>query len=598
MAYQPIENYGIIGDMRTAALIGLDGSVDWFCLPHFDSPSLFAAILDDRKGGRFSIAPVEKSVSTTQSYLSDTNVLVTRFQCKSGVAELTDFLPVDKSEKSQLVRTVLTLAGAVEFRMFCQPAFNYGRDVHKLRLSQDGASFKSIRQMVSLQSSVALTESGDGSAFAEFALNAGERAFFVLSPGDSLEKAAIPQADQLLRDTVGYWRTWVSQCTYNGHWQEMVRRSALTLKLLTFAPTGAVIAAATTSLPETIGGERNWDYRFTWIRDASLMLRSLLRIGFHAEAEHFLQWLEARLDAMAPHQSLQIMYGLDGRQPLSEETLGHLDGYRNSKPVRIGNAAYGQLQLDIIGELMDLVYLFDEIAKPISPALWSRLRGQIDWVCNNWQRKDEGIWEVRGGRQHFVYSKLMCWVAIDRGLRLARRRRLDADSHHWTKTRDKIRDEIHSKGWNPERRAFTQAYGRPALDASTLMIPLAKFLPATHKRVLQTLDAIVQPISKGGLVQDDRVYRYNALDTPDGLSGEEGTFNICTFWLVEVLAGAGRHAQAKRVFSKMLRFGNHLGLLAEETGSKGEALGNFPQAFSHLALIDAASALADSESSE
>jgi GH15 family glucan-1,4-alpha-glucosidase len=392
---------------------------------------------------------------------------------------------------------------------------------------------------------------------------------------------------------VDYWRRWIAKCTYTGRWREVVHRSALALKLLTYEPTGAIVAAPTCSLPEGVGGERNWDYRFTWIRDAAFTLYGLMRIGFTQEAAQFMRWIEARCHELNTDGSLQIMYGIDGRHTLTEETLEHLDGYKGSRPVRVGNEAYNQLQLDIYGELMDSVYLYNKYGSPISYDLWANLRQLVNWVCDNWQRKDEGVWEVRGGQQHFLYSKLMCWVALDRGLRLADKRSFPADRDRWLKVRDQIYEEIMTKGWNPKREAFVQHYGSDSLDAANLMMPLVFFLSPTDPRMLSTLNAINSPPEKGGLVSNSLVYRYNVEETADGLQGEEGTFNICTFWLVEALTRAGRDNrarldEARLMFEQMLGYANHLGLYAEETGSRGEALGNFPQAFTHLALISAA----------
>ena len=385
----------------------------------------------------------------------------------------------------------------------------------------------------------------------------------------------------------------MAQCTYRGRWREMVERSALMLKLMTFEPTGAIIASPTCSLPEVLGGERNWDYRYTWIRDAAFTLYGLLRIGFTEEARAFMGWMEERSHELNPDGSLQIMYGIDGRHELKEEVLDHFEGYRGSRPVRIGNGAYGQLQLDIYGELMDAVYLYNKHGEPISYEFWTHLRGLINWVCKNWTRPDEGIWEVRGGQRHFVYSKIMSWVAIDRGLRLADKRSFPADRQLWIETRDTIYEEIMEKGWNPKVNSFVQSYGSDSLDASNLVMPLVFLMSPTDPRMLSTLDAINRSPKDGGLVSNSLVYRYNVDTSPDGLTGNEGTFNMCSFWLVEALTRAGRTDskrldEARLMFEKMLGYANHLGLYAEETGSTGEALGNFPQAFTHLALISAA----------
>ena len=430
-------------------------------------------------------------------------------------------------------------------------------------------------------------------------LEEGESAVFILreiNGGNCGVSLSAEEGEALFRDTVEYWRRWIAQCRYAGRWREMVHRSALALKLLTYEPTGAIVAAPTCSLPEGIGGERNWDYRYTWIRDSAFTVYAFLRLGFTHEAERFMHFISTLCNNPGPEGSLQIMYGLDGRKDLTEETLGHLDGYLGSKPVRIGNGAHAQLQLDIYGELLDSAYLFNKHGSPISYDMWQSLRTLVDWVCDNWRRKDEGVWEVRGGQQHFVYSKLMCWVALDRGIRLAQRRSFPADLVRWRTVRDVIHEEIMTLGWSAERRAFVQHYGSRALDAANLMMPLTLFVSPTDPRMLDTLDAMLLSPEKGGLVANGLVYRYNVLETRDGLRGEEGTFNICTFWLVEALTRAGkfrgeRLEAARLMFERMLGFANHVGLYAEETGPRGEALGNFPQAFTHLALISAATNL-------
>src|SRR5215203_3901422 len=563
MAYQPIENYGLIGDLRSTALVGTDGSIDWLRLPRFDSPSVFAAILDDEKGGRFKIAPMGDGVSRKQFYWPDTNVLVTRFFTPDGVGEVVDYMPVaaqtnGRERPRQLIRRVRVTRGVMTFRMECSPAFDYARQEHEaeITLKEDESTVFAIRQI----------EPGEGC-------------------GLSISEL---EEHELFMQTVEYWRRWLSKCTYTGRWREMVYRSALALKLLTYQPTGAIVAAPTCSLPEGIVGERNWDYRYTWIRDAAFTLYGLLRIGFTEEAEAFMHWLEMRCDEANPDGSLQLMYGIDGRKDLTEETLEHLEGYKGSRPVRIGNGAYDQLQLDIYGELMDAVYLYNKYGTPISYDLWTKLQKLIDWVCDNWHCKDEGIWEVRGGRGHSVYSKLMCWVAMDRALRLADKRSFPAERERWIKVRDQIYKDIMEKGWNPERKAFVQSYGSDTLDASNLIMPLVFFLSPKDPRMLSTLDATDRSPREGGLVSNSLVYRYDVEKTADGLMGEEGTFSLCTFWLVEALTRAGRVEEARLVFEQMLSYANHLGLYAEEIGPSGEALGNFPQAFTHLTLISAA----------
>jgi GH15 family glucan-1,4-alpha-glucosidase len=602
MAYLPIEDYGIIGDMHTAALVGMNGSIDWLCFPRFDSPSVFGAILDDEKGGRFRIAPAGGDVTSKQFYWPDTNVLLTRFLSPGGVGEITDFMPVDEpgpwAGEHQLVRRVRAVRGSMKLRLECRPAFDYARARHELKTCDErGVGFHSPELSLGLATAVPLKPDGRGGVSAEFTLEEGESVNFLLQQidrkSDCGRPLAVEEADTLFEHTVAYWRRWLSKCTYRGRWREIVHRSALVLKLFTYEPTGAIVAAPTCSLPEDIGGVRNWDYRYTWIRDAAFTLYAFMRIGFTEEAARFMEWIEARCHELEPDGSLQVLYGIDGRHNAPEEILEHLEGYRGSRPVRIGNGAAHQLQLDIYGELMDAVYLYNKYGSPISYDLWRELRKMLDWVCRNWQREDYGIWEVRGETRHFVYSKLMCWVALDRGLRLAEKRSFPADRDRWLKTRDAIYGEIHSRGWNAERQAFVQALDGDALDAANLIMPLVFFMSPSDPRMLKTMDAINRSPKRGGLVSDSLVYRYKVEEAPDGLAGKEGTFNMCTFWLVEALTRAGhvdprRLEQARLLFEKMLGYANHLGLYAEEIGKCGEALGNFPQGFTHLGLISAA----------
>lgn len=608
MAYQPIENYGVIGDMHTAALVGMNGSIDWCCFPHFDSPSIFAAILDDEKGGRFKISPIgdhgvgssEDGIRHKQLYLPETNVLVTRFLCPDGVGEVTDFMPTGNSSDAPsshlLVRRVQVVRGSMGFEMLCQPAFNFARDEHRIEMHERGGCFRSPQLDLELVSDLALSER-NGAITASFELSEGASVFFVLrqlAPGEAGGPPITAQeVEHLQLQTVDYWHHWISQCTYRGRWREMVTRSALALKLLTFEPTGAIVAAPTCSLPEDFSGVRNWDYRYTWIRDASFTLYALLRIGFHEEATRFMGWLDRIIHHHDPQSPLQIMYGIDGQRDISEEILGHLEGYRGSRPVRVGNAAFNQFQLDIYGELMDSVYLYNKHASPISYDLWRYLRKMINWLCDNWHRADHGIWETRGGKKQFVYSKVMCWVALDRALRTAQARSFPADYDRWLKTRDQIYEEVMTRGWNERRRAFVQHYQSESLDASNLIMPLVFFLAPNDPRALGMLEAISRSPSEGGLLSDSLVYRYNWKEFSDGVHGDEGTFNMCTFWLVEAMTRAGwtnkkRLGEARLIFEKMLGYANHLGLYSEETGSRGEAMGNFPQAFTHLALISAA----------
>ncbi|HYE95261.1 MAG TPA: glycoside hydrolase family 15 protein [Rubricoccaceae bacterium] len=604
--YLPIEDYGLVGNMRTAALVGKNGSVDWLCLPHFDSPSVFGALLDAEKGGRFEVAPAGNGYRTRQVYWPDTNVLVTRFAGPDGAAEVIDYMPVGADLREggyhRLIRRVEVLRGAVEVRMRCAPAFSYARQRHTVELVDGAAVFEAEDGMaLALTSTFPLVQEGEAVA-ARCPMRAGDTATFVvrlLAPDERApEPLTAEEEERLRRNTIAFWRSWLEKCTYTGRWREAVRRSALVLKLLTFEPTGAIVAAPTTSLPEYIGGARNWDYRYAWIRDAAFTLYGLLRIGFTEEVRAFIGWLQSRCEAApdpsGPAGPLQIVYGIDGRRDLTERTLDHLDGYRGSRPVRIGNGAAGQIQLDIYGELLDAIYLYDKYGTPVTYDFWRELVRYLDWVCAHWEVEDEGIWEVRGPKQQFVYSKLMSWVALDRGLRLAQKRSLPAPRARWLDVRDRIFERILKEGWSEERQAFVQAFGGTALDASNLLMPLVFFLGPNDPRVLATLDATLKTPEEGGLTYDCLVWRYNLSEVDDGVEGErEGAFNLCTFWLVEALARAGRTEperleRAYVLFEKMLGYSNHLGLFAEQTGLSGQARGNFPQAFSHLGLISAA----------
>ena len=593
MTYQPIENYGVIGNLETVALVGLDGSIDFLSFPEFDSPTIFAALLDDEKGGRFRITPHLGDAKRTQMYLPDTNVLMTRFLAPTGVAEILDFMPIaDDAHHSGIVRRVRTVRGVVRFRAQCAPRFDYGRAKHTVRRQKDGVVFRSSgadKTVVRLRSTRKL-QVADGDVVADFSLGAGQHVDFYLEdgratggPGASLQEWCEHSFDE----TVRYWHNWSSHSSYTGRWREVVQRSALTLKMLTSRKHGSLVAAATFGLPEGIGGERNWDYRFTWIRDSSFTLYALLRLGYTEEAHGFMQWIEARCDELEPDGSLQIMYGIDGRHRLPEKQLKHFEGYEGSQPVRIGNAAYGQLQLDIYGELMDSVYLYDKYGSPISIDLWANLQRLINWVCKNWRRKDEGIWEVRGGQREFLYSRLLCWVAVDRGLRLADRRSLPAPIVRWRKVRNAIYEDILANFWSEKKKAFVQYKGCDTLDAACLLMPMVRFISPNDPRWLSTLDAVGRE-----LVDDSLVYRYRVGDAAsDGLEGDEGTFNMCSFWYVECLARSGQLDRARLLFEKMLGYANHLGLFSEELGPSGEHLGNTPQAFTHLGLISAAFAL-------
>ncbi len=592
MAYKPIESYGVIGDMYSLALVGTDGSIDWCCLPRFDSPSVFGAILDDQIGGFFKIAAAHDETQFRQMYLPETNILITRFLSPDGVGETVDFMPVtaalsERGKRHEIVRIVRGVRGQVAFRAECRPAFDYAGAKHEIQIEQNRAVFSTPATTLSLMCPYALQADGAG-AVVEFTLGPNESATFILSLGGEHHES--PQQLQLhgeeaLQETIALWKQWVEKCCYTGRWREMVVRSALALKLLTYAPTGAIIAAATCSLPEEIGGVRNWDYRYTWIRDSAFTINAFLRLGYTDEAAAFMNWLQQR--ATEPDTAtgpLQTLYGVDGRCDLKEITLDHLDGYRGSKPVRIGNLASQQLQLDIYGELVDSIYLYDKNGTQISYDLWIYLRRILAWVCANWERPDHGIWEVRRDPEHFVYSKVQCWVALDRGLRIAWARGLPADWERLRNSSDAIYESIMQRGWNPERGAFMQYFGGSALDASILQLPMSGFVSPTDPRMLSTLQRVQEE-----LVSDSLVHRYElGKAVGDGLTGVEGTFSICTFWMVEALSRAGRLDEARFIFETMLTYANHLGLYAEEVGPTGEALGNFPQALTHLGLINAA----------
>ncbi|WP_164010728.1 glycoside hydrolase family 15 protein [Pyxidicoccus trucidator] len=593
----PIEDHGIIGDLRTVALIGNEGTLDWLCYPHFDSPSVFGALLDPDRGGHWRIAPTPDGVLKKQFYWPDTNVLVTRFYTPDGVGELVDFMPMSRQGRGvrEVLRRVRVVRGEMSFQLECFPAFNYARDSHETRLIHGGATFSSETLKLTLVSSVPL-EKAERGVRASFTLHENQSAVFSLREGARPSCQELvhshESAEVLFRDTVDYWRHWLSGCNYRGRWRETVQRSALALKLMTFEPTGAIVAAPTCSLPEFPGGTRNWDYRFCWLRDAAFTVYAFLRIGFKDEAAAFMRWVEKRC-AENGDGPLPLMFAVDGSRVPDEVELSHLSGYGGARPVRIGNAAADQLQLDIYGELMDSVYLSNKHAAPISYDFWRHLRRLVDWVCNHWNQPDEGIWEVRGGRRHFVYSKLMCWVAVDRAIRLADKRSFPADRPKWLAVRDTLFEDIMSQGWSQEREAFIQAYDHEALDAANLLMPLVFFLSPVDPRMLSTLDRIRRPPSKGGLVSDGLVFRYDVDATLDGIPGREGTFNLCSFWLVEAMTRASVARpdlleEARLTFERMLGYANHVGLYAEQTGMSGEALGNFPQALTHLSLISAA----------
>jgi GH15 family glucan-1,4-alpha-glucosidase len=592
MSFEPIENYGVIGNMRSIALAGTNGSIDFLCYPCFDSPTIFAALLDDERGGRFQIKPELNHCRVRQLYLPDTNILITRFLAEEGVAELTDFMPISLvgEQPNEIVRMVKVVRGEVQFTMLCQPRFNYALCGHTVRIEDHCAIFvpqTDACPAMALYSTTGLQQDSQD-ARSEFRLRAGEKATFIFGAVRPAEQQPeMERIEERFHETSHFWRKWIGKSKYKGRWREIVNRSALMLKLLISREHGSLIAAPTFSLPEEIGGVRNWDYRFTWLRDASFTLYALIRLGFVDEAEAFIEWIKGRLSDDAERGPLQVMYGVDGRQKLDESSLDHLRGYEHSRPVRIGNAAYRQLQLDIYGEMMDSIYLANKYGKAISYAGWQNVERLLSWLGKNWQRPDEGIWEVRGGTREFLHSRLMCWVAFDRALRLAQKRSLSGPFQQWQDARDAIRDDIFTNFWDDELQSFVQSKGTKDLDASVLLMPLMRFISPVDPMWLSTMRAI-----EGRLIEDTLVYRYEAQrSNVDGIPGGEGSFTACSFWYIECLARAGELEKAQLLFEKMLGYANHLGLYSEELGSDGRHLGNFPQAFTHLALISAATYL-------
>jgi pentatricopeptide repeat protein len=597
--YPNIGDHGLIGDLQAAALVTTDGTVDFFCCPRFDSPSIFASLLDAERGGYFSIKPASEGYISKQLYFPDTAMLITRFMTPDGVGEVLDFMPVIEgkpTDRHRLVRHLRVARGTMQFVLEIQPRFNYGRSGHTIEVSESGAVFRAEDGMHLTLHTAGRVDPAQGGAMAERAGD-GLRAMFTMREGESgkglvLESMggqpraiAAEELDQMADDTAAYWKRWLGRSTYTGRWREMVNRSAMTLKLLTYEPTGAPVAAATFGLPEETGGERNWDYRFTWIRDGSLTMHALANLGYLEEAGRFGMWLRDRVAEHVGEASgpLKIMYRVDGSSDLIEETLDHFEGWRGSKPVRIGNGAADQLQLDIYGEALDALFSGVEQGLPVAHRGWQELTKVIDWVSDNWDQPDEGVWETRGGRQDFTYGRFQCWVALDRAIRMAEHTGRPANIAKWIVERDRLYNQIMERGWNEKAGAFIQHYGTDVLDSSLLLMPLEGFIPPLDPMWLSTLRAIDQQ-----LVSDSLVYRYNPAASPDGLHGSEGTFSLCTFLYVDALARAGRLDDAVLTFEKMQTYGNHLGLFSEEIGPTGEQLGNFPQAFTHLSLINAA----------
>jgi GH15 family glucan-1,4-alpha-glucosidase len=584
MTYRPISDYGVIGDMHSAALVSRGGSIDWLCFPRFDAPSVFAAILDHERGGRFAIQP-QGEHRVSQDYLPDTNVLVTSFHADGGRATLTDFMPMSDdvaASPHEVIRIVRCESGRMTLECLFQPRLDYGRSATDLAPAPKGVVARNGSSCLSLSSTVPF-EVSDGAARVIFTLQAGESIGFVLG---WQEDGPRPLGDYdiygKLGSTEAYWRTVASDWHYQGRWSDAVKRSGLALHQLLYAPTGAICAAVTTSLPEQIGDHRNWDYRFCWLRDAAFTLDVFHRLGHTVDTSPFLGWLGSfPLDSL---EEVQTLYGIGCETEVQEYVVDHLEGYRGSRPVRIGNAAARQLQLDIYGEILLSLASFYRAGGYIDDGLWSLIERLVEAAVDNWRLPDHGIWEVRGERRHFVYSKLMCWVAVDRGIRLAKALRKPVDIGRWQEARKAIREDILTRGWNERVGAFTQAYGSDALDASVLFMPLVGFIPGQDPHMESTILRIQRDLSVNGLVR-----RYLPSQADDGLGTDEGTFTMCTFWLVGCLVKLGRLDEAQALFERVISLSNHVGLFSEMMDPEsGEFLGNYPQAFTHIALIHTA----------
>jgi GH15 family glucan-1,4-alpha-glucosidase len=590
--YPLIEDHALIGNGLTASLVDRDGAIDWACFPRFDSGSVFGRILDADRGGLWAIRP-SPPYTTQRGYADDTNVLRTWFRTAGGEVELVDFMPPPlvppaRSSESTIVRIVRGRRGSVDVGIRFDPRFDYGRQPATWT-AQPGGGVRAAagRAVLTLNTNVPL-EIGDAGAEGRWRVRPAEEYVFVLTfreaPSALWHGERVSLAHRLLQETEGYWRQWIRRCAYRGEYADRVHRSALVLKLLDYAPTGAIVAAPTTSLPEKLGGVRNWDYRYSWIRDTAFTLYALYGLGYREEGEAFLDWV---LD-VAGHDpaSVQVVYGIGGETAIEEHELGHLEGYEGSRPVRIGNAAHAQKQLDIYGEILDCAFLFHKHGGSVSAELWEFLQTIVDYVCRVWTEPDQGLWEVRSGPRHFVYSKALCWVAVDRGLRLARATGRPADVERWERVAEHIHAEVLARGYDRRAGTFTQAYDHPELDASALALLLRNVLPASDPRMVSSVDRVVDALSDDGFL-----LRY-APRVDDGLPGGEGAFLMCSFWLADCYAEMGRLVEARMLFERLLAVGNDVGLYAEELDpSTGRHLGNFPQAFTHVALINAALSL-------
>lgn len=580
-SYLPIEDYGIIGNLKTVALVSLYGSIDYMCFPRFDSPSVFCKLLDANKGGFFSISPQMKDVVAKQLYLPDTNVLVSRFFSDEGIAEIIDYMPVKENEA--IVRRVSTIRGKISYHVRCAPRFNYASVTHQAQKNKNGILFnpeKADQPSLILQSEIGLNIEGDD-AVCSFDLKEDDVACFVLQKNnDGIKEQANEFVKRTYQSTINFWQQWIAQSNYEGLWEEVVRRSALTLKLLISDQFGSMVAAPTFSFPESIGGSRNWDYRFTWIRDAAFSMHAFLQLGFLEEAQRFLEWVKDQ----STKENLQLMFAIDGNTHLDEKCLDYLEGYKCSQPVRIGNQAHKQTQMDIYGELLETIYIFVKHGGDITYEYWKIIEHYVELVIGNWKKPDHSIWEVRGEKREFLFSKMMCWVALDRAIKIGDVFSYPYDLLKWHSVRNEIYEDVYNNYWSEKKQAFVQSKSTENLDASALLMPILNMISPHSERWKSTMDAIDKELRS-----DVLVYRYREQqDEIDGLKGKEGTFTMCSFWFVECLSLSGQTERAKENFEKMLGYANHLGLYAEQLGMKGEHLGNFPQAFTHLALISAA----------
>ncbi len=582
-----LERYAVIGDMRTLGLVDDTGSLDWWCWPRFDSPSVFGRLLDD-DGGHWEIDPAEPVVARRQVYLSATNVLVTRMHTETGVLELDDLMAVG-GDARLIIRRARCVRGTVGLTSTMVVRADYGRAAATFDEHDSGGIEIDVGDAPPLLATSSITLEVDGDTVIGAAeLREGDTAWFTLGDHDT----AGVDIDAVIDRTVDYWQSWTSLSTYRGRWRESVERSALALKLLTSVDTGGLIAAGTTSLPEVLGGDRNWDYRYVWIRDAAFTLYAFLELGYATEAAAFTDWLTARLEKCAQRcetsdrPPLSPLYDLDGNDDLTETDLDHWSGYADSRPVRIGNAASGQVQLDIYGELIDSMYIADKQSDGVSLATWRHVCMLVDWVIEHWDEADDGMWEARSGPRRYTSSLLMCWVAVERAMRMARRRGRPADLFAWQQARDEMHATLVGRGYSNDLQAFTQTLDGDTLDASILLMPLVKFIAPTDPMWTSTLDAIGDGLAHGPLVD-----RYDPAISEDGLDGDEGSFTICSFWYVEAMCRSGQVDEARRHFDRLLTYATPTGLFSEEIGPTGRLLGNFPQAFTHLALISAAVSL-------